>query len=356
MLMQMKLGLTLLDTEDTPQAINYLENAHERATQLSANRPSYQLASSDLAFVKDTLADGYVKADRIAEALKILQESLSIHTSLSRIDQADIQAQTNLSLCYQRLGDLHRNAGRFQEALSAYERQRLIGVELIKLDPKIVLSQRTQMYGAYRMGSTLHELQKYADAAIRYREAIAVLDLLIARQENVETFREYRRIIDYWLRWSEKSLLATQDLKSVLSWPVDKQAELLAVRFVEFTKRMDTDTVAQCGDLLLTLAHEKPPDAENFHKERALYNAACAFERCAKLATGWDGRKDFQSPQESILTAKQRADRDKAVRASIDALRSAIESGLDRFDQMDADEDLILVRLHPDYPSLRSEP
>ncbi len=77
-----------------------------------------------------------------------------------------------------------------------------------------------------------------------------------------------------------------------------------------------------------------------------LYNAACIYAL---------GASSIRSAGDESLSSDQAAQRESWIDEALASLKQAIDSGWDDFDHMQQDEDLSIIRDHPEFQSLIPE-
>ena len=113
--------------------------------------------------------------------------------------------------------------------------------------------------------------------------------------------------------------------------------------------RREIDQVAQAAEALGNL---EPKTPEN------LYQAACGYGLCAKLAAGWPGLGPFPPPK-GAPDLKARGPKapdpkseQKYIHAALDLLQAAVKAGYKNFSWIQQDPDLAALRDLPEFKKL----
>ncbi|MBI5759608.1 MAG: serine/threonine protein kinase, partial [Planctomycetales bacterium] len=96
--------------------------AFDIAQKLAAANPSVAQAQSDLSLSYNRLGDVQLRSGQVTEALGSYEKGLAISQKLAAADPSDAQAQRDLSISYEKLGDVQLQSGQVTEALGSYEK------------------------------------------------------------------------------------------------------------------------------------------------------------------------------------------------------------------------------------------
>jgi len=332
------LGDRALRYETVSTARRYFDAAGETAELAAAADPTDAQAQRDLAVSYERFGQIHIQTGDLAKARDYFEKELVIAEARMQADPASAEAKRFTSVVYNFLGDVTLQSGDTQAALGFFQQCHKILRKLAAADPTDAQAQRDLMVSHYKLGGVRQADGDFVAAAGDYRAGMAVLDQMIAAGQNVEQSQKERGVLEQQVQTCAVLELAVGDWEALLKLPAESVALILPARCTWLAKKQRTADVAQAAAHLQTL---EPVTASN------LYNAACGFGLCLKLASGWDGKSDF--PPKAGLpegTSEEQTARKEYRAQAVAAFQAAVEKGYDKFD--DARQDADLAGLHGD--------
>jgi len=215
-----------------------------------------------------------------------------------------------------KLGDVSQQAGQMDAAREFYQQYLDIAKKLAAADPANAEAQRDLSVSYQRMGDVSQQAGRLDAAREFYQQYLDIAKKLAAADPtNAQAQR------DLWVSCIKLA-----------------------------ASRRDIDGVAQAAEALRNLEPKTPAN---------LYNAACGYGLCAKLAAGWPGHGPFPPPNGAAkakgpdVKSAEKSEQ-KYIHAAIDLLQSAMKAGFKTISWMQRDPDLAALRELPEFKKLLS--
>ena len=218
--------------------------------------------------------------------------------------------------------------GQAAEALALYQQAFDIRQKLAAARPRDAQAQRNLMLSHYKFGEYWRQVFEFPEAVEHYRQGIAVLDRMIENGQNVAQARGDREFLESQLRVAQHVMQASGDWDNVVAL-AKRSPVLLYYRAAIFARQRRFDDATQAADKLHRIAQSATED-----KADQLYNAACAYSRCAASVVPEQGE---------TLSEQQQKLRQQFIDRSLACLKEAVAAGYD---------DLAHARQDPDLQAL----
>ncbi|NQV25372.1 MAG: tetratricopeptide repeat protein [Rhodopirellula sp.] len=325
------------------------------ARVLAEADPSDAQKQRDLAVSFERLGQVSLAVGKTDDALKYFSDELVIAERRMKADPSDVDAKRFTSVVYNFLGDVFLKLGRTDDALTQFQDGLTIRRVLAEADPSSAEKQRDLMFSHNKLGEVEVQAGRYETAKGHFESGIEVLDRMIANGQNVAACQQEKAFLERRRQFCGSALIATGDWDVLLQQPAEILPVLLTTRCTFLTQQKRTADVVQAAAKLRELAASAQDGSANEQKGGMLYNAACGYGLCAKLAAGWDGKSPAsgdQNPEAVKLSVEQRAERERFTALALTALKAAIEVGFDNFDHMQQDADLAALHDLPEFKAL----
>ncbi len=185
---------------DTPELKNNPGLAKLRASLLKEPQAFFQHLRDRLQADRETTADSLARlaaasfslgilTDEIGDkedALRALEESLTIRDRLARENPSVTEFQSDLAKSYQRTADLQSETGRPAEAMASYEQAREIRQRLVRENPSVTRFQCDLAGSLNNIGNLLLASGRLANALASHEQAGAIRERL-ARENPSDT-------------------------------------------------------------------------------------------------------------------------------------------------------------------------
>ncbi len=257
--------------------------------------------------------------------------------------------QRDLSVSCNKLGDVSRQAGRLDAAREFYQQGLDIAKKLAAADPADAQAQRDLMVSYYKLTQLFQAAGDFETAIQDCEQGIAVLQRMIGKGQNAAQSQQQLAFLQKLLATYRQSRTAAGAWDELLKQPADKLPGLLSLRIQLLAARRETDQVAQAAEARRNLVPKTPAN---------LYDAACGYGVCAKLAAGWPGQGPFPPPKGAPdlkargAKAPDPKSEQKYIHAALDLLQAAVKAGYKDTSQIQQDPDLAALRDLPEFKKL----
>jgi hypothetical protein len=203
---------------------------------------------------------------------------------------------------------------------------------------------------SYLRSATLAEAVGNFDGAVQMCEhGVAEFERLGKTPSLQAQLHKWLVQLEWKLGRCQESQFLAGPLESVQKRPVDRLPSSLRLRCQLLAARKDIEGVAATAAALRAL---QPTKAGN------LYNAACGYGLCAKLAAGWPGAGPFHPANAkgdgSGRSQPRKADEAKYRQLAIDLLQQAATAGYLQMRAATQDQDLAALHELPEFKTLVS--
>jgi serine/threonine protein kinase/Flp pilus assembly protein TadD len=284
-----------LQTGAVQEAVESYRQALEIRERLAQADPTDAQAQNDLSISLGNLGDVSLKLGDVEDARNYFTRKRGIDQTLAELDPNNTKFQRDLSISYNKLGNVSLQTGAVQEAVESYRQALEIRERLAQADPTDAQAQRDLMVSRYSLGEVYRTDAQFETAIDQYRHGVTVLERMIESGQNVEQSRMELETLQRLVRQCELGPVAIGDWGTLLAQPADVLPLLLYERCSLLSRENRVTDVAQAAAKLQELAATAPdaPDPDHPETTRSvmLYNAACGYGLCVKLASGWDGRR-----------------------------------------------------------------
>lgn len=318
--------------------------------KLAAANGADRQAKQDLCSAYDKMAYVCRNSDRFDEARNFYLKELDVAGKLAAADRADAAAdaangkvESDLSDLYANLGTLSEQTGEIRAARTYYEKTLAIRSTLAAADPGD-LNAIDAVRSSYSHLAHVALTAGDPDLAVHFCErGLNVLQRITGSLQLQMQIRPELISLKNDLTRCRQASIAAGPLDALMKQPARKLPDLLQWRCSLLTARRDIDGVAQAAELLGKLEPKTPSN---------LYNAACGYARCGKLAAGWPGAGPFPPPSTAVRAAAKNQERRQVYdRAAIEMLRAAVDSGY-KSQWMQRDPELAAVRELPEFKKI----
>ncbi len=242
----------------------------------------------DLSVAYKKTAIAYIAQDRFDRARALYEENLDLVKNCAAADPSNIEFQFQLSDLYNSLGAVCRQAGQFEAAQMFLQQSLAIRTQLANANPAdegVLVDLVKSFRDLARLAETIGEFDsavQICEKGIAEFERLGKTPSLQAQMQRhlVQLQRQYDACVE--------SRGIAGDFAQLLKRTPERLPYLLRRRCRLLAARKDIDGVAQAAAALRDLEPKKPSN---------LYDAACGYGLCAKLAAGWPGAGPFESPK-----------------------------------------------------------
>jgi serine/threonine protein kinase/tetratricopeptide (TPR) repeat protein len=215
------------------------------------------------------------------------QRALVIGQHLAEAAPADVDAQRDLSSCFNNLGDVCMQSGAIAQARAWFEKALVIDRRLHAADPQDPLAQKDLAFSYSQLGDVSRQLGAVEEARDWYSQSLAIQEkLLAADADDVPALRNlcvaYERLgdlsrqleqVEQAQQWYEKDLAISKRLLALNSNDIEAQRDL-AISY------------ARLGDVVRQLQGTKP--ARELYEKAAAIREKLAAENPGDLSTQRD--------------------------------------------------------------------
>lgn len=242
----------------------------------------------------------------------------------------DLERIRHLAYCYYDLGVLFRRQGEIETAIENFREARKLHRQRVARASQDFLPYAGVIISTDRLGQSYLEAGQPDEAVKAFAEGIQVCDQLLKREIQPDYARRNRDVLIRLKTKAEQNSLAVGDWQEV-SKAAEKTPVLLYYRAVNLARKGKYADAIQAAEKLRTL---DPESSTN------VYNAACAYARCAELINASTGQDRKPSDSEQA---------EQCIQSAIECLR---ESGSAQKDQLRNDPDLQALHQRAEFQKL----
>jgi tetratricopeptide (TPR) repeat protein len=293
-------------------------------------------------------ATANIRQGRTERAGALYEENLDLVKKLAAAEPANLEYQSQLSNLYDSLGTVGRQAGRFDAARAFYQQALEIRTKLANAEPTdegALQDLVTSFLELARLRETTGEF----DGAVQVCESgIAEFELLGKTPSLQAQMHRHLVKLQRQLDQCLESRGIVGDLAPLLKRPPDRLPRLLRKRCRLLASRKDIDEVARTAAALRDLEPKKVGN---------LYDAACGYGLCAKLAAGWPGAGPFEpakvsGAKKTTGLQPRSAEEEKYRQTAFDLLQQAERGGFLQMSWAPQEQDLAALHGLPEFKTL----
>jgi tetratricopeptide (TPR) repeat protein len=353
----LRLQRDLADAYERFASLTPAKSSPELLERGLAIRKSVAMASGATADAQRALSVAYKKTamanigqGRLDRARALFEENLDFVKKRAAADPSNIQIQFQLSDLYESLGAVSRQAGRFDAARTFFQLSLEIRTRLANANP-------ADEGALHDLVTSYSELARLTETIGEFDSAVQVCEKGISEFERLGTTpalqaQMHRHLVQLQSLHDQcvESRGIAGDLAQLLKCSPDRLPRLLRKRCQLLASRKDIDEVARTAAALRDL---EPKKASN------LYDAACGYGLCAKLAAGWPGAGPFEPAKltgDQKVTGRQprSTDERKYRQMAFDLLQEAERGGFLQMRRAPQDQDLAVLHELPEFKTLVS--
>jgi tetratricopeptide (TPR) repeat protein len=324
----------------------YLQSLDIRKKLADAD-PADRECQRDVATLYGKLAErGSHQTDQLQETREFYQQELEIAKKLAAADAEDPQAQRNLAELYGKLGRVTQQSGQFKVAHDFYQQGFDIRTKLTATDPGDIRAIGG-LTSSYIQLADLAQEEGELELAVQICErGASVLARIHQKPEFKQSTQQSLDVLKYRVEQYKQALTVAGPWDELLKKPASRLSVLLPRRCRLLASRRDIGGVAQAAEALRTLEPKSPAN---------LYNSACGYVMCAKLAAGWRGAGPFSIPSAAAdPNAKNPTRCPSYLQKAVELFQAALDAGYsNKWMQQWMQQDTVLAGLN-DLPQFKN--